>query len=191
MGEPLYRGKGKCSGLTNNRCNIVPTVHGHAEGHPRQWKMNDTPLTDTPETGLYAGLNQLHLLTSNSVVLGEDKHRCATKQAMPASSMGRATTCLPMDTVSGNDGTLKPNPKLHVPDRACTSTPRCRLVARMGHVWVPHENWQAMVEDKKLGGSCPGTTLIGALARGDRAFCCQSCGECTDKPGILGAVGLH
>ena len=114
------------------------------------------------------------------------------KQAMPASSMGRATTCLPMDTVSGNDGTLKPNPKLHVPDRACTSTPRCRLVARMGHVWVPHENRQAMVEDKNLGGSCPGTTLIGALARGDRAFCCQSCGECTDKPGILGAVGrLH
>ena len=73
MGEPLNRGKGKCSGLTNNRCNIVPTVHGHAEGHPRQWKMNDTPLTDTPETGLYVGLNQLHLLTSNSVVLGEDK----------------------------------------------------------------------------------------------------------------------
>jgi hypothetical protein len=70
--EPLYGGKGKCSGLIYNHCDIVPTIHDHAGGHPRPGKMNGTPLTVNPGTGIYVGLNQ-PLLASDSVVLGEDK----------------------------------------------------------------------------------------------------------------------
>jgi hypothetical protein len=77
-GEPLYGGKDKHSGLIYKHCDIAPTVHDHAGGHPRPGKMNNTPLTGNPGMGTYAGLNQL-LLASNSLVLGEDKTQMCRK----------------------------------------------------------------------------------------------------------------
>jgi hypothetical protein len=72
-GEPPYGGKGKRSGLTNNHCDIVPTLRDHAGEYPRPEEMNNTPLMNHQELELYVGLNQPRLLTTDSVVLGEDK----------------------------------------------------------------------------------------------------------------------
>jgi hypothetical protein len=145
-------------------------------GHLRPGNMNDTPLTGNPGTGIYAGPKQ-PLLASNSVVHGEDKTQMPRKnkqqrQALRAKqplispwtwSQGMGESLHPT-----NHAACPPPSKFHVPNRACTSTPCCRLAA--SHIWVPHKNQQAVVEDQNVGGSCQGATLLGTLARGDRAF---------------------
>jgi hypothetical protein len=199
MGEPLYGGKGKHSGLIYNHCDIVPTVHDHVEGQPRPGEMNGTPLTGNPGTGPYAGLNQL-LLASDSVVLREDKMQMRHKNKHQWQALRAKQTLISpwtryqgmMETLDPTDhANCPPQSKFHVPNRACNSTPRCQLAARMGHIWVPHNNWQALVKDQNVGGSRQGSTFIGTLVRGNRPFCCQSCGEGTKEPVTLGAMGFH
>ena len=84
IGEPLYGGKGKSSGLIYNHCDCPPLdTRDHAGGQPSPSTITDTAFSADPETTAYAGLNQPRLQSSNRVVLGEAKSRCAatTKNA--------------------------------------------------------------------------------------------------------------
>jgi hypothetical protein len=69
-GEPLYRGKGKRSGLTSNHCDNAPSLCDHAGEQPRPEQTNDKGISNTK---LYPGLNQPRLVATDNVVLGEDK----------------------------------------------------------------------------------------------------------------------
>jgi hypothetical protein len=87
IGEPLYGGKGKSSGLIYNHCDFPPLdTRDHAGGQPSPSTITDTAFSADPETAAYAGLNQPRLQSSNSVVLGEAKKqmRCENKQRRQA-----------------------------------------------------------------------------------------------------------
>ena len=75
-GELLYGGKGKRSGLTYNHCNIVPPdTCKHGGGQPSSGTIANAARGEDLETTAYAGLDQLRLLSSNSVVLGKAKNQ--------------------------------------------------------------------------------------------------------------------
>ena len=66
IGEPLYGGKGKSSGLVYNHCGLPPLdTRDHAGGQPRPRTITDTAFRADLETAAYAGLNQPRLQSSN------------------------------------------------------------------------------------------------------------------------------
>jgi hypothetical protein len=74
IGEPLYGGKGKRSGLIYNQCDFpLSDTRDHAGGQPSPSTITDIVSSADLETAAYAGLNQPRLQSSNSVVLGEAK----------------------------------------------------------------------------------------------------------------------
>ena len=76
VGEPLYGGKGKRSGLTNNQCDFQPLdTRDHAGGQPSPSTIRNIEISAEPEKAAYAGLNQPKLQSSNSIVLGEAKNQ--------------------------------------------------------------------------------------------------------------------
>ncbi len=80
IGEPLYGGKGKSSGLIYNHCDCPPLdTRDHAGGQPSPSTITDSALSADPETPAYAGLNQPRLQSSNSVVLGNARKQMRRK----------------------------------------------------------------------------------------------------------------
>ena len=59
IGEPLYGGKGKRSGLINNQCDFQPLdTRDHAGGQPSPSTITDIAFSADPERAAYAGLIQ-------------------------------------------------------------------------------------------------------------------------------------
>jgi hypothetical protein len=87
IGEPLYGGKGKNSGLIYNQCDCKRVdTREHAGRQPSPGASTDTTINADPKTPAYAGLDQPRLQSFNSVVLGDAKKqmRCENKQRRQA-----------------------------------------------------------------------------------------------------------
>jgi hypothetical protein len=117
IGEPLYGGKGKSSGLIYNHCDCPPLdTRDHAGGQPSPSTITDTAFSADPETTAYAGLNQPRLQSSNSVVLGEAKKQMRRKNKQRRQALRAKQTFISpwtqhqglMDTITPTDHTACP-----------------------------------------------------------------------------------
>ena len=163
IGEPLYGGKGKRSGLTNNQCDFQPLdTRDHAGGQPSPSTIRNIEISAKPERAAYAGLNQPKLQSSNSIVLGEAKNqmrrenkhrRQALRAEQPIISpwtqhQGLGETITPTDHT-----TCPPHRNFMCPNGLAFKHPAAALIkewatfgcpTRTGTPWLKEEMWEAV-----------------------------------------------
>jgi hypothetical protein len=163
-GEPLYRGKGKRSGLTYNYCDIVSTVHDHAGGHLRPGITNNMPLMGIPGMGTYAGLNQ-PLLASDSVVLGEDKTQMCRKNKQQRQALRAEQPLIsPWTWYQGMRETLHPTDHTACPPHQNSMCPTGRALQHPAADLL--QEWATFGCPTKTGKPWLKTKIWEAVARG-------------------------
>ena len=163
VGEPLYGGKGKRSGLIYNQCDFPPLdTRDHAGGQPSPSTIMDIEINSHPEREAYAGLNQPKLQSSNNIVLGEAKKQMRRKNKHRRQALRAEQPLLSPwtqhqglgDTITPTDHTAcPPHRNFMCPSGLALQHPAADLLkewatfgcpTRTGTPWSKDEMWEAV-----------------------------------------------
>ena len=164
IGEPLYGGKGKSSGLMYNHCGLPPLdTRDHAGGQPSPRTITDTAFRADLETAAYAGLNQPRLQSSNSVVLGKAKKQMRHENKQRPQALRADQTLISpwtqhqglVDTITPTDHTAcPPHRNSMCPNGLALQHPAAELLhewatfgwcpTHTGTPWTKEEMWEAV-----------------------------------------------
>ena len=164
IGEPLYGGKGKSSGLMYNHCGLPPLdTRDHAGGQPSPRTITDTAFRADLETAAYAGLNQPRLQSSNSMVLGKAKKQMRRKNKQRPQALRADQTLISpwtqhqglVDTITPTDHTAcPPHQNSMCPNGLALQHPAAELLhewatfgwcpTHTGTPWTKEEMWEAV-----------------------------------------------
>jgi hypothetical protein len=174
IGKPLYGCKGKSSGLIYDHCDCPPLdTRDHAGGQPSPSTITDTAFSADPKTTVYAGLNQLRLQLSNSVVLGKAKKQLHRENKQHRQALRAEQTLISpwtqhqglVDTITPTDHTAcRPHRNSMCPNGLALQHPAAKLLkdwdtfgcpTHTGKPWSNEEMWEAVTKGPHSSAQSP------------------------------------